>query len=103
MSEKPKIIVKIDPEIQELIPKFLQRMNEKLKSLEEASAQSDFLTMAGFAHRIKGSAKGYGFLKLTDLAAQLEECAEKQQADETKALIQGMADFLERVEIVYEN
>lgn len=103
MPEKQKIIVKIDPEIQELIPTFLARMDEKAKLLKTASEQADFETIAGLAHRIKGSAKGYGFDLLTQCAAKLEESAEKKQSSEASHLIQEIADFLNRVEVIYEN
>ena len=102
MPEKSKIIVKIDPEIQELIPKFLERMDEKTKLLKAASEHADFETIAGLAHRIKGSARGYGFDLLTQYAAKLEESAEKKQSIEAKNLIREIADFLNRVEIIYE-
>ncbi len=103
MPNDSKIIIKVDPEIRELIPKFLMRMKEKSSALKSAIEKRDYTVIAGLGHRIKGSAEGYGFKRLTDMAARLEMAAENNCEQDAQNIIKEIIGFLDKVEVVYEN
>ena len=52
-------------------------------------------------HSLKGSGGGYGFDELTRIGAALEEAAADGDATSIAAELEVLADYLERVEVVY--
>ena len=61
-----------DPDLKDLLIKFVGLLPEKVKQLSELLAAHDLESLRQFAHQIKGSAGGYGFPDVTVKAAQLE-------------------------------
>jgi CheY-like chemotaxis protein len=74
-----------DPEMQDVISKFIDRLGDFRSDLELAAKTQDMEKMARLAHQMKGAAAGYGFVALGDGAARLEEAIVKDVADQTLA------------------
>ncbi len=96
-----KILVDIDPELEDLIPGFLSNRQRDIERVLAALAQDDFEAIRVIGHSMKGAGGGYGFDKLTELGAELEQAAIAQSRDEIKTLVDSLGDYLERVEVVY--
>ncbi len=61
-----------DEEMLELVEMFVGALLERVAAIEQALEQEDLSTLASLSHQMKGSAGGYGFPTITDVAAQLE-------------------------------
>lgn len=98
-----KIQIKIDPDIADLIPQFIENRHNDLHSLSEIIDASNFEAIAQLAHKIKGSAGGYGFDGLSAIAAKMEVAAKQSNLEEAKSLLVQAQEYLNSVEIIYPN
>lgn len=99
MSE---IIVQADPDLEDLIPEFLDNRRADIGSMRAALANADFETVRGLGHSMKGSGGGFGFDAISAIGAALEQAAKRL---DQAAIVQGvdqLADYLTRVKVVYE-
>ena len=97
-----KIIVKIDADLEELIPGFLENRGRDRGSLQAALQESNFATMQSIGHSLKGVGGGYGFARMSELGAAIETAAKGQKLDELKGLIQQYGEYLDAVEVEFE-
>lgn len=63
---------------EELAQNYLRRRMEDLNHLERALMAGDYKSCEEIGHRLKGSARTYGFDELEHLASSLEEDALKK-------------------------
>ena len=94
--------VRVDPELEEIVPEFLEMTLQDLHELEAALKRRDGEAAGMYAHRIKGSAGGYGFHHVTELGAAMEEKASSHAWEEAARLAGELGHYLDRVDIVYE-
>ena len=97
-----RFIVQVDPEIEDIVPIFLQNRSDDVESLSKALEDGDFDTIRLLGHSMKGSGGGYGFDAITDIGRSLEQAATGQSSGEIKRLVEELASYLNRVEVVYE-
>ncbi|MEO1525352.1 MAG: ATP-binding protein [Planctomycetota bacterium] len=65
-----------DPEIRAVVDGFLGRLDDRLEDMKKAVGDSDFETVKGDAHWLKGSGGTVGFGPLSDRAEDLEKAAD---------------------------
>ena len=97
-----RIIVKVDSDLEELIPGFLENRKKDLISLIEALKNKNYPGMQSTGHSLKGVGGGYGFAQLSELGAQIENSAKASDSEALAQHIQQLGDYLERVEVVFE-
>ena len=97
-----RFIVQVDPEIEDIVPIFLQNRRDDVESLSKALEDGDFEPIGILGHSMKGSGGGYGFDTITDIGRSLEQAAKSQSSGEIKRLVEELASYLDRVEVVYE-
>ncbi len=97
-----KIIVNIDEDLEDLIPGFLENRVTDIDKLNSAFSENDSETLRSIGHSLKGVGGGYGFMKITEIGAEIESLAKLKDMDKIKCLIEELADYLDRVEIVYQ-
>ncbi len=51
---------------------------------------------------MKGTGGGYGFDRVTEIGAAIEEAAKNQNSSEIQQQIDTLKDYLERIEIIFE-
>ena len=96
-----KIVVLSDPDMQELIPGYLENRWEDIRSIMESLEKNDYKTIQVLGHDMKGTGGGYGFDAITLIGKSVEQAAKDQNQDEVRKLVQDLTDFLNRVEIIY--
>ena len=64
-----------DPDLADLVEEFVAELPARVQALEQACADADLDALARLAHQLKGSAGGYGFPSITEVAAELEQRA----------------------------
>jgi len=97
-----KIIVHVDPDIEDLIPGFLENRRKDIKTIEETLASNDYKTIQRLGHTMKGAGGGYGFDKITDIGLHIENAAKEKNADEIRRQTNELLNYLENIEVVYE-
>jgi|GEM_PF-7028546 len=69
-----------DPDMLDLVQDFVGKLPTRLADIQEALAADNMETLGRLAHQLKGSAGGYGFGPITDVAAELETVV-REEAD----------------------
>ena len=95
-----RVLVKVDPDLKDLIPEFLRRKREDSTAISEALAAGDFAKIKRLAHNIKGEGGSFGFDPLSEIGAELERSASEANAEASRKLALRLADYLERVEVI---
>ena len=97
-----KIKVLVDPELQDLIPGFLQNRRLDVSRLQDATETDDFETIRTLGHRMRGAGGGYGFAMISELGYAIEAAAKDKDLLEIRRRVDELERYLDRVEVVYE-
>jgi len=97
-----RIVVQVDPEIEEIVPIFLQNRHDDVESIMKALQQDDFETIRILGHSMKGAGGGYGFDDITDIGHYLEQAAKERNSEMVRKHVEYLAAYLERVVVVCE-
>jgi signal transduction histidine kinase len=100
--EPSKLVIHADPEIADLIPKFLDNRMKDIEALREALERGDFETIRTLGHMMKGAGGGYGFLGITEIGKMLEESARAGNAQDISRGIEALSAYMNSVEVVYD-
>jgi hypothetical protein len=96
-----RVTVSIDPDLEELVPGFLENRRKDAATLARAAKARDVKTVGLLGHRMKGDGGGYGFQEISDIGEALEQAASRQ---DWKVIIQkteALTAFLAQVDVVY--
>lgn len=97
-----KITVKIDSDLEELIPGFLENRNKDLDFLDKALADGDYQSLQSIGHTLKGVGGGYGFDRMTEIGTEIENAGKNADADAAGKQIDALKEYLSRLEVVFE-
>ncbi len=73
----------VDEDMFDLVEMFVAELPEKVAAIEQAISAQDIATVGTLAHQLKGSAGGYGFPSITDVAKVVETSAKAGEDFET--------------------
>ncbi len=96
-----KIIVQVDPDLEDLIPGFLENRSLDVEKCRTVLDKSDFQELASIGHSIKGVGGGYGFDIMSELGANIESSAKEKNIEAIRENIERLDDYLKRVEVQY--
>ncbi|MDY0186878.1 MAG: Hpt domain-containing protein [Syntrophus sp. (in: bacteria)] len=104
MTQKPndRITLRIDPDLADLIPGFLEGRRQDVTAIMKALEQNDDEAIRILGHNMKGCGSGYGFDGITDLGKSLEQAAKKGDTEEIKRKVSELSAYLDSLDIVYE-
>ena len=97
-----KIIVHVDADLEAIIPRFFELRAKDIFTINESIEKKDFETIMRLGHSMKGAGGGYGFDYISEIGRAIEEAAKKKDADEIKEWTLKLEDYLEKVEVVYD-
>jgi HPt (histidine-containing phosphotransfer) domain-containing protein len=97
-----KIIVKPDPDLAEESEWYLGQLKDYAKRVDEAVSANDFEAVQTIGHRVKGSAESFGFDGAAEIGRSLELAAKQKDAPAVKNAADGLSDYLQRVELVFD-
>jgi len=97
-----KITVTIDKDIEDLIPGFLENRKKDVDSLRQALTNANIESLESIGHSLKGVGGGYGFNGLSEIGAEIERMAKSGEIAGISELIDRMADYLDKIEIIFE-
>src|SRR5438132_5653185 len=75
-----KTIIRVDPDIAELIPGFLENRRKDIAAMLDAVQRGDFETVRALGHSMKGAGGGYGFDAIAEVGGALEHASQQRQA-----------------------
>jgi HPt (histidine-containing phosphotransfer) domain-containing protein len=96
-----RILVRIDPDLEAIVPGFLANRRRDLVTIEACLKQGDLNTIRMLGHRMKGDGGGYGFDQISAIGDQLEQAAIAQDPASVTAQVAELKDFLAKVSVIY--
>tara|TARA_B100001964_G_scaffold88347_1_gene99398 strand:+ start:138 stop:446 length:309 start_codon:yes stop_codon:yes gene_type:complete len=100
--EQKKIVVKIDADLEELVPEYLENREEDVKSISELLEKDDFEKARIIGHSMKGSGGGYGFDRISEIGKIIEDSSKEKNGNEIKKAVEELSQYLRNVEVIYE-
>jgi hypothetical protein len=61
---------------------------------------ADWEALRSLGHKMKGTGRGYGFARLTDIGRAIEEAGTNEDAERARAAAAALARYLDRVRVV---
>ncbi|MEQ1680712.1 MAG: Hpt domain-containing protein [Nitrospira sp.] len=95
-------LVHVDASFEPLVPKFMTNRKKEVVVMQEALTAKDFDTVRKVAHGIKGAGGSYGFDRITEIAASIEQAAKTGDASTIERDLPALGSYLDRVKVVYE-
>jgi HPt (histidine-containing phosphotransfer) domain-containing protein len=96
------IPVSIDPDLADLIPRYLESRREDVERITAALASGGWDTIRRLGHSMRGMGASYGFQRITDFGGAIEDAAPNQDRGAVEATLASLADYLQRVEPTYD-
>lgn len=100
-EEASAIKVNIDPDLEDLIPEFLEELNLEMKNMQQAIQNEDFETLRRLAHGYKGASGNYDIKELFNIYLKLENAAKTKNKDKCQMYFDDADHFLEKMQINY--
>ena len=101
-NELDKFVVRIDPDLSDLVPGFLANKRNDSHQIMAAADRSDFDALGRIGHKIKGEGGSYGLDKISDIGAELEHAAKAADPEAARRCARELLNYLDAVEVVYE-
>jgi signal transduction histidine kinase len=102
ITSAEKVVIHADPEIADLIPKFLDNRQKDINLIESALEKNDFEAIRLLGHSMKGAGGGYGFDGVTEIGKHLEEAAKEADSNKIRNGVHELAEYLRKVEVIYD-
>ena len=96
------VIVTVAKDLADLIPVFFKNRQKEVETLRAALAAGDYEQLRQLGHRMKGVGDSYGFAKVSEIGKRVEDGARSTDQTLIDACIGEYADYLSRVQVVYE-
>lgn len=100
-TEQGPIEVVVESYLEDLIPGYLDNRRADAVTIESALGEGDLETARSLGHQMKGSGGGYGFDRLTEIGAQIEQAAREGDCARVRQAVAAMRDYLDRVVVRY--
>lgn len=103
MSEQQgRIIVHVDPDLEPIIPRFLEIQQEHLETIGSGMVNADYPELERLGHTLKGSGAGYGFSRISELGRSIELAAKAKDMGQIRELTAQLEDYLQKVVIIFD-
>jgi len=96
-----KRIIRVDGELAEIIPAYLEHRREELARLPALLDAGDFDALRVIGHKLRGSGGGYGLDPLTEIGERMENAAKAKDKTALEAQTAELKEFLESVVIEF--
>ena len=96
-----KILVEIDPDLEDLIPGFLENRRNDVESIKQHIDSGDLDAIRLLGHSMKGAGGGYGFDRITEIGDAIEVAAVAGDVAAIQSSNDALTDYLARVEPVF--
>jgi CheY-like chemotaxis protein/HPt (histidine-containing phosphotransfer) domain-containing protein len=87
-----------DPQLADILPRFVERLPDRLDALCQALKEESLEDMERLAHRLKGAGGSYGYPTLSDSASSLELAAKARDPDAATAALAGVKEVCSAIQ-----
>ena len=102
LNEGQKIIVRVDAELAELIPAFLENRGTDIQLMQKALKIGDYEIIERTGHGMKGAGSGFGFDAVTEIGTRIEAAAKNKDWEVIQKAIDELGNYLQHLEVIYE-
>lgn len=95
-----RILVEVDEDLWELVPFFLENRQEEIQTISNALRTGNFVLIARLGHSMRGAGASYGFTSITDIGAEIETAAKKEDREGVRRAVGDLQSYLARVQPV---
>jgi HPt (histidine-containing phosphotransfer) domain-containing protein len=99
---KERFVVEVDPDLEELIPGFIQNRRLDIETIRRALTFSDYEKIRVLGHTMKGAGGGYGFDGISQIGKSLESAAKQGHDNIIENLLEDLNSYLDNVDILYK-
>ena len=94
---------KIDPDVADMIPGYLRNRHEDVRTLREAlSGDVSMKLIRTVGHKIKGTGRAYGFDRISEIGAAMEEAAKAGRHEPISVLVDQLEQYVNEVQAEIE-
>ena len=101
-AAQEKVIVHVDASFAPLVPRFMTNRKKEVTTMQAALTAQDFETVRKVAHGMKGAGGSYGFDRITEIAATIEQAAKEGVGETIDTELNSLGSYLERVEVIFD-
>jgi CheY-like chemotaxis protein len=94
-----RVNVRVDPLLADLVPSFLESRRNDAGAITASVERGDYENVRILGHNMKGSGGGYGFDRISEIGASLEDAAKREGADEIRAHCTQLVHYLDHVKV----
>ena len=94
-------LVRVLASLAALVPGFLEGRRRDIVTIAAALERSDYDSVRILGHNMKGSGAGYGFNRITEIGASLEQAAGRRAPEEIRARSLELVRYLDGLHVVY--
>ncbi|MBT5093957.1 MAG: Hpt domain-containing protein [Halobacteriovoraceae bacterium] len=102
MGSEQSIVVKVDSDLKEIMPTFLENRKKDIGALKGLQESNDFKAIEVIGHKLAGNAGSYGLSDLGDIGVSLEEAAGKEDVAAIGLNCQKYQTYMENLVVEYE-
>lgn len=95
-------IVSVDASFEPLIPKFMTNRKKEVLTMQESLTAQNLDSVRKVAHGMKGAGGSYGFDRVSEIAASIEQAAKDGDAATIERNLSLLDSYLERIKVVYD-
>lgn len=99
--DENKIIVKVDPDLEDLIPRFMENTRQDLDAIAHALTENDLETIRRIGHSMKSYGAGYGFEYISTSGRAIEAAAISRDLSAIEKCLSTFNHYLDHVEVIY--
>lgn len=96
-----RISVKVERDLEELIPIFLKTRQQDVDGLAIGLAANDFKAMRLIGHGMKGSGSSFGFHPVSAMGGLIEAAAIAEDSKAIANQLESLRDYMSRVDIIF--
>jgi signal transduction histidine kinase/CheY-like chemotaxis protein/HPt (histidine-containing phosphotransfer) domain-containing protein len=99
-SAQPHAVDKsnVEPSIAALAPRYLKNVEKELNKLAAAQTAEDYPSLQRIGHNLNGTGGSFGFPRITELGAGIEQAAKDRAIDVIRPAIDELASYLQQVQ-----
>ncbi len=101
-AEHAPPVVYVDPDLEELIPGFLENRRADVERILVAVDAGDLSAVEAIGHSMKGTGGGYGFDYVSEVGARLEALARSGDGHGIRRAVEALAEYMRDVTIRFE-
>jgi len=94
-------VARVSADLKSMIPGYLKNRQDDLANMRDLAEHGKFDEIKRLAHRIKGSGGGYGFDRITETGAEIEQAAGAENRLLVLAGIESLESYLNTVRIEF--